>query len=147
MEPILITTLPDAGNREQGLETVPIPLTAADRRRVRRLLTAPDGQAFYLALPTGTVLRPGTVLWAGGGRAYMVTAAEEDLLRVRPRTLREAAQVGHLLGNLHRDMVAEGRFIYALWDEGLYHRLRQKGFAVERVQGPFVGNAPGEHAH
>ncbi|VCU54618.1 Urease accessory protein UreE (plasmid) [Thermus thermophilus] len=81
MEPILITRLPDAGNREEGLETVPIPLTVADRRRVRRLLTAPDGQAFYLALPTGTVLRPGTVLWAGGGRAYMVTAAEEDLLR------------------------------------------------------------------
>ena len=38
------------------------PMTAHDRRRVRRMIDAPDGARFPLELATGTVLHPGQVL-------------------------------------------------------------------------------------
>ena len=41
-------------------------MTAHDRRRVRRLIEAPDGARFPLELATGTVLHPGQVLHRDG---------------------------------------------------------------------------------
>src|SRR5436190_1200802 len=82
--------------------TIEIPMTAHDRRRVRRIVEAPDGARFPLELATGTVLHPGQVLHRDGPRAYVVAAAPEDVLVIRPRDLAEAARVGHLIGNLRR---------------------------------------------
>lgn len=145
MESILITQLPKEDTEAE--EVIEIPMTAADRRRVRRSLQAPDGRIFLLALPTGTVLRVGQVLLREGSRAYRVAAAEEDLLVVRPRSLREAMLCGHILGNLHRDITAGEDHLATLWDEGLFQRLARAGFEVERTRRPFMGNAPGEHTH
>jgi len=38
---------------------VELPMSAHDRRRVRRLVKTPDGTTLALELPTGTVLHPG----------------------------------------------------------------------------------------
>jgi urease accessory protein len=141
---ILVQDLP--GGTADG-EVVCLPMTAHDRRRVRRIVDAPDGTRFALELATGTVLVPGQVLHRTRGRAYIVAAAPEDVLVARPRTLEEAARVGHLIGNLHRDLEASGDVIVALEDRTLADRLRRAGvpFAVERR--PFHGRAPGDHAH
>ena len=42
-----------------GLPIVELPMSAHDRRRVRRLIEAPDGAVLALELPTGTILHPG----------------------------------------------------------------------------------------
>src|SRR5687768_18216176 len=89
-------------------------MTAHDRRRVRRIVEAPDGTKFPLELPTGTVLHPGQELHRDGSRAYVVAAAPEDVLVIRPRDLAEAARMGHLIGNLHRDLEADGGEVVAL---------------------------------
>ena len=89
-------------------DIVEMPMTAHDRRRVRRLVEAPDGARLALELPTGTVLQPGQVLHR--------TADAPTSSPRRPRTcsssvratLAEAARVGHLIGNLHRDIEADG---------------------------------------
>ncbi len=122
-------------------------MTADDRRKVRRRLEAPDGTVFGLELPTGTVLRPGQVLHASGQQVYVVGAAPEDVLTVLPRDHREAATVGHLIGNLHRDIDLDGEGIAVLWDPVLEERLRRGGFIVERVRRPFHGRPRGEHSH
>lgn len=127
--------------------TITIPMTAHDRRRVRRLIEAPDGARFPLELATGTVLQPGQVLHREGARAYVVAAAPENVLVISPRGIAEAARVGHLIGNLHRDLEADGGEIVALADSALAERLRRAGVPYVEDQRAFHGRAPGEHAH
>jgi urease accessory protein len=122
-------------------------MTAHDRRRVRRVVEAPDGVRFPLDLPTGTVLQPGQILHRSGDRTYVVSAAPEDVLVIGPRDLAEAARVGHLIGNLHRDIEAEGTEVVALADQALADRLRRAGVPFRPDRRAFHGRAPGEHAH
>ncbi len=145
--PILIRSLPAQVHAPTVDTAVLVPMTADDRRRVRRRLEAPDGTVFGLALPTGTVLRPGQVLHLAGARVYIVEAAPEDVLVVVPRDHREAARIGHLIGNLHRDIDLDGEGVAVLWDPALEQRLRCAGFLVERVRRPFHGNPAAGHSH
>lgn len=126
-------------------EVVPVPMTAADRRRVRRRLRAQDGAELRLALPTGTVLSPGTPLEVRGDVTYVVTAAPEDVAVVTPRTLPEAAALGHAVGNLHRDLVPDGAAFLALWDAPLELLLTRLGVPFTREERPFHGRPSWDH--
>ena len=154
--PIRVTTVPASHEsaasrsdlaRSEERAVVDLPMTAADRRRVRRRLQAPDGTEFLLELPTGSVLPVGAALHTDDDTVYRITAAPEDVVVVRPRTVREAAFVGHLIGNLHRDVDLAGDEIVALWDAPLEARLRAAELDVVRAERPFSGRAPGEHSH
>ena len=127
--------------------TVSIPMASADRRRVRRRVVASDGSTFELALPTGTVLPVGGALHVMGEVAYRIAAAPERVLVVRPRSMREAAYVGHLIGNLHRDVDLLDDVIVALWDAPLERRVREADLDCVVTEQPFRGRPPGEHAH
>jgi urease accessory protein len=129
------------------MKAVEIPMTAHDRRRVRRVVQAPDGTSFPLELATGTVLHPGQVIHRIGDRSYVVSAAAEDVLVIRPRDVAEAARVGHLIGNLHRDIDVQGTDVIALADAALSDRLRRAGVPFESARRAFHGRASGEHAH
>ena len=146
--PVLIETLPEGFPAPAGpFLTVRLPMTAHDRSRVRRRVAAPDGVEFALALPTGTRLWAGQILHAAPGKIYVVEAAPEEVLVVRPRTPREAAFAGHLIGNMHRDIDLDGEGVAALYDEALEARLRREGLVVERDTRPFRGAPLGEHVH
>lgn len=127
--------------------TVSMPMIAADRRRVRRRVFAPDGAAFELALPTGTVLPAGAALHVAEDVVYRIAAAPERVLVVRPRSIREAAFVGHLIGNLHRDVDLQGDAIVALWDGPLERRLAEADLDHQVAEQPFHGRSAGDHAH
>jgi len=125
---------------------VSVPLTAVDRRRVRRRLTAPDGVELRLALPTGTVLLPGHVLEVRDGVSYVVEAAPEDVAEVRPRSLAEAVRVAHAVGNLHRDFVqGDGEAFLVLWDAPIELLLTRLGVPFTREARPFHGRPSWEH--
>jgi urease accessory protein len=126
---------------------VELPMTASDRRRVRRIVEAPDGTRLALELPTGTVLHPGQVLHRDGERAYLVSAAPEEVLAIAPRTVMEGARVGHLIGNLHREIEVDGDEVFALADEALADRLARAGVPFTRRLRAFQGRSPAEHAH
>ncbi len=145
--PIPIRVLQVHAGPPAELPVVELLMTAHDRRRVRRLVDAPDGTVLALELPTGTVLHPGQLLHHDTHAAYVVAAADEDVLVVRPKDVAEAARVAHLIGNMHRDISIEGEEIVALADETLAGRLAKAGADVERARRPFLGRAPGEHAH
>ena len=146
-EAIVIQALPEGAASEDGVTPISIAMTAHDRRRVRRIVEAPDGTRLALELPTGTVLLPGQVLHRDSGRAYVVEAAPEDVIVARPRSREEAARVGHLIGNLHRDLEATGDLVVALADAALADRLKRAGVPFEIERRAFQGKAPGEHAH
>ena len=145
--PIPIRILHVDAEPPAGLPIVELPMNAHDRRRVRRLVEAPDGVVLALELPTGTILHPGQLLHHDAEAAYVVSAADEDVLVVRPRDIAEAARVAHLIGNMHRDIHVEDQEIVALADDVLADRIRKIGAAVGRARRPFHGRAPGEHAH
>src|SRR4026209_1763440 len=109
--PIPVRVLHVHSEPPAGLPVVELPMTAHDRRRVRRLVEATDGVVLALELPTGTILHPGQLLHHDAEAAYIVSAADEDVLVVRPRDIAEAARVAHLIGNMHRDIHVEDREI------------------------------------
>jgi urease accessory protein len=145
--PIPIRVLHVHSEPPAGLPVVELPLTAHDRRRVRRLVAAPDGVVLALELPTGTILHPGQLLHHDAEAAYVVAAADEEVLVVRPRDMEEAARVAHLIGNMHRDIHVTANEIVALADATLIDRMSKIGAAFERTRRPFHGRAPGEHSH
>ena len=122
-------------------------MTAADRRRVRRRVDAPDGVQCPLALPTGTILAPGQLLHETEDSAYVVGAALEDVVVLRPRTIEESARIGHLIGNLHRDIEVDSGAVIALADAALKNRLRRIDVPFTEERRPFHGRPPGEHLH
>ena len=130
-----------------GYKIVDLPMTSEDRVRVRRKFRASDGREFALELPTGTVLHVGHALHVVAETAYIITAAPEDVLVITPKSIEEAAFVGHLVGNLHRDIeIVQGQ-ILALWNAPLERRLEKEGLNFERTKRPFKGKPPGEHSH
>jgi urease accessory protein len=130
-----------------GFEIICLPMTSADRARVRRKVIAGDGREIALALPTGTKLWPGQVLHCAADRVYVVEAQPEMVLVIQPRDLREAAAAGHLVGNMHRDIDLEGDGIAVLYDEVLEARLIRAGLSCELQERPFHGNADAGHSH
>ncbi|ULH14385.1 urease accessory protein UreE [Deinococcus sp. KNUC1210] len=128
-----------------GAALVEVPMTALDRRRVRRRLTVPDGTELLLAFPTGTYLAPGSVLETRGNVAYVVTAAPEDVAAIRPVGMAQAARVAHAVGNLHRDFVEDGEVFLALWDAPIELLLTRLGVPFTREHRPFLGRPAWEH--
>ncbi len=141
---IRIETLPSS--KRDDLEIIFLEMTCADRRRVRRRIIASDGLEFGLALPTGTVLEPGTILHANEARAYVVTAALEEVVLIQARDWNEGARTAHQIGNLHRDVQTLENFeMLALWDAPLELLLLRLGANFERTSKPFLGRPSWEH--
>jgi urease accessory protein len=147
MSLVTIELLDDRDPPAGGGRVIELPMTAEDRRRVRRRIQAPDGTEFALCLPTGTRLMPGQVLHSEHERRYVVVAAAEDVIVIHPRDKTEAAKVGHLVGNLHRDIDCVEGVVTVLWDEPLHDRLDREGFVLERDRRPFLGNPTSGHSH
>ena len=143
---IRIQSLPQLKDTTQ-YEVIDIPMTSEDRQRVHRRLTASDGQAFALDLATGTVLAVGHPLHITNDRLYRITAAEENVLTIKPRSLDEAAFVGHLIGNLHRDIDIINGEVIALWTAPLERKLEKAKLTFIRENRPFKGRPAGEHSH
>ncbi|MCS7235170.1 MAG: urease accessory protein UreE [Armatimonadota bacterium] len=143
---MVVTELPARSDTE-GLQVVEVPMTAEERCRTRRRVVAPDGAVLLLALPTGTVLRPGQILAVRDGVAYRVAAAEEEVLVLCPRDVEEAVRMGHFFGNLHRPLEVQGTEIVLLWDEALFARVREMGWQAGRDRRPFYGLVRGGHRH
>jgi urease accessory protein len=131
----------------EGVRIVELAMTAHDRRRVRRIVAAPDGVQLALELPTGTVLHPGQLLHHDAEAAYVVSAAEEAVLVIWPAGIAEAARIAHLIGNLHRDIHVDGDTIITLAEDTLAARIAKEGVRFERTRRPFHGRSQGEHAH
>jgi urease accessory protein len=128
------------------LEIIKLEMTCADRRRVRRRIIAPDGLEFGLALPTGTVLEPGKILYANVTRAYVVTAALEEVVLIHAQDWAEGARIAHQIGNLHRDIQTLENFeMIALWDAPLELLLLRLGANFARASRPFLGRPSWEH--
>jgi urease accessory protein len=142
-----VEQLPEPRNLEQ-FEIIHLEMSAVDRRRVRRRVIAPDGLELGLALPTGTILEPGTLLFQNEARAYVVSAALEEVLVIRAKTWFEAARAAHQIGNLHRDIQFSNTSdfeLLALWDGALELLCLRSNLDFTREKRPFLGRPSWEH--
>lgn len=73
--------------------------TDLDRRRLRA--RTDHGEDLAIALSRQDRLFDGAILFLNSEKAIVVRAEEQRWLRIVPKTLRDALELGYLVGNLH----------------------------------------------
>jgi urease accessory protein len=89
-----------------ALETIVLGREDAARHRLR--VTTDRGRDCAIALPRSQRLRNGAVLLLDADRAIVVRLREETWLRLAPRDLGAALELGYFAGNMHWRIRVEG---------------------------------------
>jgi urease accessory protein len=98
-EPALSEALHRLEHQGGAVDVVNVP--AADLARRRLLITTSGGEELAIALPRYEKLFDGAVLLLEHDRAIVVRAATERWLRLEPRSIADAVELGYHVGNLH----------------------------------------------
>jgi urease accessory protein len=117
-----------------------------ERRWTRKRVTTSGGREVALALPTGSVLRAGDIIWVDAGWYLAVEAAPEPVLAVSPRGVAEAIRVAFEVGNRHFTLALHGEDILVPDDTAMEQLLTRLGVSWRRVDAVFdpIG---GGHRH
>jgi urease accessory protein len=86
-----------------------VTIAVADLPRRRLLTTTRGGEELAIALPRDQKLFDGAVLLLDDIRAIVVRAAGERWLRLEPRSIEDAIEVGYHVGNLHWRVRFDGK--------------------------------------
>ncbi|HUG36375.1 MAG TPA: urease accessory protein UreE [Candidatus Limnocylindrales bacterium] len=135
-----------AGARElAGKERDTLWLTWEERRWTRKRVHTTGGREVALALPTGTVLRPGDVIGVGEGFYLAVEGRPEPVLAVTPRDRDEAVRLAFDVGNRHFPLALDGATILVPDDPAMEQLLKRLGAIWQRRQAVFdpVGGGNG----
>ncbi|MGA2517942.1 MAG: urease accessory protein UreE [Thermodesulfobacteriota bacterium] len=84
-----------------GLERDTIVLGWEERRKPRQRLTTKKGSEIALALPTGTILKDGDILYLDDRCYVTVEEAKEDVIVISPEDMAEGAAIAYEIGNRH----------------------------------------------
>src|SRR5258707_13660013 len=82
-----------------AIDLLMVPAADVARRRLRA--TTREGAEVAIALPRDQQLFDGAVLLIEPDRAIVVRVAEERWLRLQPRAIADAIELGYHAGNLH----------------------------------------------
>jgi urease accessory protein len=121
-------------------------LTAEERRWGRRRVTTTAGRTLALALPTGSVLSAGAILYVGPDWFVVVECAPEPCLAVTPASREEALRVAFEVGNRHFALALDGERLLVPDDPGMDILLTRLGVRFERVRTVFAPIGRG-HRH
>ncbi len=103
-------------------------LTWEGRRKCRQRLTTTEGREIGLALPTGTILQPGDVLYRNEQFEIVVEGLPEKVLVLRPQTRRAFGIACYQIGNLHRPIGFCGGAILIPYEPVLENQMDRLGF-------------------
>ena len=120
------------------LERDTLVLTAEERRWGRRRVRTHGGRELALALPTGSQLTPGDILYVGREWYVTVEAAAEPVLAVTPRSQDEGLRLAFEVGNRHFMLALDGARILVPDDPAMEQLLTRLGVPWERTQAVFV---------
>lgn len=134
------------GGTLTGLERDALVLSAEERRWGRRRVTTRGGRELALALPTGTVLTPGDIIYLGSDWYVVVEAAAEPVIAVRPRSHDEAVRVAFEVGNRHFSLALAGDQLLVPDDPAMEQLLGRLGVPWTRDRAVFVPLGAG-HRH
>ena len=92
-----------------AVDVVNIPVVDLPRRRL--LITTRGGEELAIALPRDQKLFDGAVLLLDDIRAIVVRAGGERWLRLEPRSIEDAIELGYHVGNLHWRVHFDGKVL------------------------------------
>ena len=115
-----------------GKERDTLRLTWEGRRWGRRRLKTTAGREVALALPTGTVLSVGAILWVESDWYLQVEGAAEPVIAVLPRSSPEALRVAFEVGNRHFSVALDGEALLVPDDTAMVQLLDRLGTRWER---------------
>src|SRR5260370_36539255 len=98
LEPAFSTRIHELEHRG-AIDLLMVPAADVARRRLRA--TTREGAEVAIALPRDQQLFDGAVLLIEPDRAIVVRVAEERWLRLQPRAIADAIELGYHAGNLH----------------------------------------------
>src|SRR4030088_2256380 len=87
-------------------------IRVADLARRRLLATTRAGEELAIALPRHQKLFDGAVLLIDDARAIVVRAATERWMRLEPRSIGDAIELGYHAGNLHWRVHFQGEVLF-----------------------------------
>ena len=128
------------------LERDRLVLTAEERRWGRRRVKTEKGRELALALPTGSVLSPGDVLYVGAEYYVVIDAAVEAVLAVSPRSRDEMVRVAFEVGNRHFTVAIDGDRLLVPDDIAMEQLLDRIGVPWKRDRTVFAPIGAG-HRH
>ncbi|WP_218081039.1 urease accessory protein UreE [Anthocerotibacter panamensis] len=113
------------------IEVLILPWDERCKPRQRRMTDR--GTDVALALPRGTILKDGELLYNSPERTIRVQAQPEPVLVIHPSDPTQACLVAHHLGNWHRSLqVLDDKTLLAQADDPLAHWLEHMGIPYKR---------------
>ena len=139
--------LPVAPAALADLERDALSLTWEERRWTRKRVRSTAGREVALALPTGTLLRPGDVIAREASWYLVVEGRPEPVLAVFPRNREEAIRIAFDVGNRHFSLALDGDRILVPDDTAMEQLLTRMGVAWKREQAVYdpLGDTPHRH--
>jgi urease accessory protein len=144
-----------------AVDVVTVPVADLPRRRL--LITTRSGEELAIALPRDQKLFDGAVLLLDEVRAIVVRAAGERWLRLEPRAIEDAIELGYHVGNLHWRVRFDGKVLlvglegrpedYLARLEGLLESgrvgasIQEEGAKGEAALSPGGVSRPHSHSH
>ncbi len=131
-----------------GKERDTLSLSWEERRWTRRRARTSGGREVVLALPTGSLLRPGAVIVVEPTWYLAVEGRPEPVLAVVPRHRDEAIRIAFEVGNRHFPLAIRREALLVPDDTAMVQLLARLGLPWERREDVFdpVGGAGHRHA-
>jgi urease accessory protein len=122
-------------------------LNSGELAKHRQRVKTDAGREVGISLSHGTTLKDGDVLHVDSELAIVIEQAEEDLLRLLPRTPEEFGLLGYQVGNLHRAAMIDHHGISVLYDQAVEALARRFHVPFERLPGKFRPAQNHGHSH
>ncbi|HDY72137.1 MAG TPA: hypothetical protein ENH50_10790 [Nitrospirae bacterium] len=129
----------------EGLERDTVVLNREDRRRYRQRIRTTKGIEIGIALPTGTLMQDGDVLYLDNDRYIVVEAEKEDMIVIFPENTIRSAMVAYEIGNRHLPISLKGGNIVTPHDRFIEEFLRKESINYERRREAFEPGRRGDH--
>jgi urease accessory protein len=130
----------------EGKERDTLCLTWEERRWTRKRIATTQGREVALALPTGSLLRPGDVVAVEADWYLEVEGKTEPILAITPRDRNEAIRVAFDVGNRHFPVAISGDDLLVPDDTAMEQLLTRLGVLWRRAAAVFAPLG-GEHSH
>jgi len=124
------TPLADLGAKEEDK----LVLNWEQRRWMRGRFTTERGRKIGIALPTGTTVVPGSILYVGPDWFLKIEAAVESVLEIVPSNCAEAVKIAFEVGNWHFPLALRENKILVPDDKPMVRLLERLGVPWERRQ-------------
>ncbi|HAM55225.1 MAG TPA: hypothetical protein DCQ64_07385 [Candidatus Rokubacteria bacterium] len=130
-----------------GKERDTLHLSWEERRWTRKRVRTTRGREVALALPTGSVLRPGDVVAVEADWYLAVEGRPEPVLAIFPRNREGAIRIAFDVGNRHFPLALQGETLLVPDDTAMEQLLARLGVPWERRQEVFDPIVGGGHRH